>query len=188
MTILVDIDGVIFNTQEHLLELINDINHTNFTIKDITSYNWFDEHFTDPWSLTHSVSFWNEIRTNQKAIKYILKWKHEGHIIKFVTASYYHYALSTKIHRLLDCFNGEFDDEDVIVCHDKNMVKGDILIDDNFDDANIFSKIPNQYSILYYQPWNINQFLQTEKIGKMLSYDNWDGIDAGVQFFNRLKK
>lgn len=39
MTILVNIDGVVFNTQEHLLELLNDFNHINFTVENIDSYD-----------------------------------------------------------------------------------------------------------------------------------------------------
>lgn len=177
-----------FYTQEHLLELLNDFNHTHFTVENIDSYDWFDKNFTRPFDLTENVAFWNDVKTNEEAIKHILKWKHEGHTIKFVTASYYHYSLPTKIHRLLDYFNGEFDDRDVIVCHDKNMVRGDVLIDDCFENADAFGNIPNQYSILYYQPWNINQFLHEENIGKMLSYDSWDGIDNCVHYIKRLKK
>lgn len=191
MTILVNIDGVVFNTQETLLKWTNESCATDYSVDDITSCDWFyTKFYSDPWTTMENEEFWQDVHVDDDAIDCILKWKHEGHTIKFITASYYYSALSFKIRRLLDYLNGdgEFDDEDVIVCHDKNMVRGDILIEDNFDNANIFSKIPNQYSILYSQPWNINQFLQTEQIGKMLPYDNWDGIDAGVQFINRLKK
>lgn len=191
MTILVNIDGVIFYTQQTLLKWTNESYAIDYSVDDITSCDWFYTKFNDsPWTVMECEDFWKDVYVDEYAIDYILKWKHEGHTIKFITASYYYNALSFKIRKLLNYLNGdgEFDDRDVIVCHDKNMVKGDILIDDNFDNANIFSKIPNQYSILYSQPWNINKFLQTEKIGKMLSYDNWDGIDVGVQFINRLKK
>lgn len=180
MTILIDVDGVIFNTQETLLNWLNIRYNTNYTIDDITSYDWFDNTFDDPWSIMEHDTFWYTVKANKLAIDYILKWKHEGHTIKFVTASYYHHALYTKIHKLLDSFNGEFDDKDVIICHNKDMIKGDLLIDDNFDNAKKFSMTANQPAVLYSQPWNIEQFLHEDVIGKMYYYDNWHEIDAYV--------
>ena len=184
MTILVDIDGVIFNTQEHLLELLNDFNHTNFTVENIDSYDWFDKNFTRPFDLTENVAFWNDVKANEEAIKHILKWKHKGHTVKFVTASYYHYGLPTKIHRLLDYFNGDFDDKDVIVCHDKSMVHGDILIDDCFDNCDNFY----DHSVVYKQPWNKEAKSKKEFVnsGIMLRTNDWQLIDNAVQLLRRL--
>lgn len=185
MTILIDIDGVVFNTQKILLRWLNIKYNTNYTIDEVTSYDWFDKTFDEPWTPMNYAGFWHEVKANKQAIDYILKWKHEGHIIKFVTASYYHHALSFKIHKLLNCFNGEFDDKDVIICHDKDMVRGDLLIDDCFDNAKAFSMIPNQFSILYFQPWNISQYLNEDEIGKTLSYNNWFGINAYINFLSK---
>ena len=183
MTILIDVDGVIFNTQETLLNCLNIKYDTNYTIDDITSYDWFDNTFDEPWKPMEYKLFWYYTKANKQAIDYILKWKNEGHTIKFVTASYYHHALPTKIHKLLDCFNGEFDDKDVIVCHDKSMVCGDLLIDDCADNCFGF----NNPAVLYEQPWNrscndstiviTNKWENIDKIvNKKDNYINWYNI------------
>lgn len=181
MTILVDVDGVIFNTQEMLLKWLNPRYLTKYTVKDITSYDWFDKTFDNPWEIMEHDTFWRTVKANKQAIDYILKWKSEGHIIKFVTASYYHHALPFKIHKLLDYFNGEFDDKDVIICHDKNMVRGDVLIDDCFDNVTAFRKKCNkQHGILYLQPWNIIRYLDPNN--NLVGVDSWDILDNWIQF------
>lgn len=184
MTILIDIDGVIFNTQETLLKWLNSFHLLNYTIEDITSYDWFDKTFIDPWEPMEFEEFWNDIAVNQQAIDYILKWKHEGHNIKFVTATYYHHALPYKIYKLLDYFKGEFNDKDVIICHDKEMIKGNILIDDCYDNINKFAMNFGYYGILYKQPWNFKQFIDKESNCKIWCYDTWNGIDSCIQYLN----
>lgn len=173
MTILVDIDGVIFNTQEMLLKWLNTRYFTKYTFKDITSYDWFDKTFDNPWEIMEHDTFWYTVKANKQAIDYILKWKHEGHTIKFVTASSYHHALPYKIHKLLNYFNGEFDDKDVIICHDKSLIMGNLLIDDYLKNCNEF----HGFSIVYAQPWNNNT--------NLIRTNDWDVIDKRVQ---RIKK
>lgn len=173
MTILVDIDGVIFNTQEVLLNWLNEVYKTDYVLDDITSYDWFDKTFDHPWEIMKFDEFWNKVKANKQAIYYFLKWKHEGHTIKFVTASYYHRSLPFKIHKLLDCFNGEFDDKDVIVCHDKSLIMGNLLIDDYLKNCNEF----HGFSIVYTQPWN--------KDTNLIRTDDWAVIDKRVQYIKK---
>ena len=179
MTILIDIDGVIFNTQEMLLSWLNSFHLLNYTIEDITSYDWFDKTFINPWEPMEFEEFWNDVEVNEQAVDYIIKWKHEGHTIKFVTASYYHHALSTKVNKLLDCFNGEFDDKDVIVCHNKSMIVGTLLIDDCFDNCDNF----HSHSIIYKQPWNKEAKSKKEFINSdiILRTNDWQLIDDAVR-------
>ena len=184
MTILVDIDGVIFNTQEVLLNWLNEVYKTDYVLDDITSYDWFDKTFDHPWEIMKFDEFWNKVKANKQAIYYILKWKHEGHTIKFVTASYYHRSLPFKIHKLLDCFNGEFDDKDVIICHDKGMVRGDLLIDDCFDNVKRFIKMDcEQHGILYLQPWNVLPYFNYGLVG----VNCWFVLDKWIQFIDSEK-
>lgn len=182
MTILVDIDGVIFNTQETLLDWLNEKYKTEYKFGDIISYDWFDKTFIDPWEQMEYEEFWNNVKANEQAIDYILKWKHEGHTIKFVTASYYHYNLPTKIHKLLNSFNGEFNDKDVIICHDKGMVLGTLLIDDCFDNCQNF----NNYSIVYKQPWNENYIEKNGVFNPILfRTDNWELIEKMIKMIQK---
>lgn len=182
MTILVDIDGVIFNTQETLLNFLNNRYDKNYTIDDITSYDWFDKTFKDPWSFMEKPEFWYAVKTSPDAVKYITKWIQEGHIVKIVTASHFHHGIFSKMSKLKRDFGGVIRDEDIIICHDKSMVRGDLLIDDNFNNCKQFGTIETQQSILYSQSWNIDQFLNEDEIGNMVSYNTWSGIDAYVKF------
>lgn len=184
MTILVDIDGVIFNTQETLLDWLNIRYDTNYIIHDITSYDWFDKTFESSWEATEYEVFWDYVKANQQSIDYILKWKHEGHIVKFVTASRYNESLPRKIYKLLDYFKGEFNDKDVIICHDKEMIKGNILIDDCYDNIKKFAMNFGCYGILYKQPWNFKQFIDKESNYQIWCYDTWSGIDSCIQYLN----
>lgn len=149
MTILVDIDGVVFNTQETLLNFMNTIYQTNYSFKEINHYEWLDEHFPNPWGLLEQTSFWNCVAVDQDAVKYISRWIKQGYTVKFVTATHYHQAIDFKMKKLKDSFNGLIDDKDIIVCHDKSMVRGDLLIDDFVYNCEQFNK-----SILFSQPWN----------------------------------
>ena len=183
MIILVDIDGVIFNTQETLLNFLNNRYDKSYTINDIISYDWFDKTFKNPWGFMEKPEFWYAVKTNPDAIKYITKWIQKGHIVKIITASYFHRGIFSKMSKLKRDFGGVIRDEDIIVCHDKHWVLGDILIDDCFDNAEQYSMFPGQYSILYAQPWNINQYLHENVIEKMVCYDSWSEIDAYIKFW-----
>lgn len=184
MTILVDIDGVIFNTQETLLSFLNNRYDTNYALSDITSYDWFDKTFKDPWGFMEKPEFWYAVNTDSNAIKHITKWIQEGHIVKIVTASHFHHGIFAKMNKLKRDFGGVIRDEDIIVCYNKNMIKGDLLIDDCFDNAKKFGMTANQWAVLYSQPWNIEQFLHEDVIGKMSSYEGWHEIDAYVNYLS----
>ena len=45
MKILFDCDGVLNNFQEHLLNILNKKHNTNYTIDDITYYDWIPDTF-----------------------------------------------------------------------------------------------------------------------------------------------
>lgn len=176
MTILIDIDGVIFNTQETLLNIMNTIYQTNYSFEEINYYEWFDEHFLNPWRFLEQETFWNFILVNQDAVEFISKWIEQGHTVKFVTATHYHQAINAKMRKLKNSFSGLIEDKDIIVCHDKSMVRGDILIDDYFDNCTNFGN----YAILFSQPWN--SIKQIEDITNILRLDDWEKIDRVIQY------
>lgn len=176
MTILIDIDGVVFNTQETLLNFMNTIYQTNYSFEEINHYEWLDEHFLNPWRLLERVGFWKCVTVDQDAVKYISRWIKQGYTVKFVTATHYHQAIDFKMKKLKDSFNGLIDDKDIIVCHDKDMVRGDLLIDDYPDNCNNFGN----YAILFSQPWNNPEQIKDD--AHILRLDSWEKIDNVIQY------
>lgn len=182
MTILVDIDGVIFNTQETLLNFLNNRYDKNYTIDDITSYDWFDKTFKDPWSFMEKPEFWYAVKTSPDAVKYITKWIQEGYIVKIVTASHFHHGIFSKMSKLKRDFGGVIRDEDIIICHDKSMILGTLLIDDCFDNCNNF----NSWSIVYKQPWNENYIEKNRVFNPILfKTNNWELIEKMIKMVQK---
>lgn len=171
MTILVDIDGVIFNTQEHLLDWLNVMFNTYYTLSDVTSYDWFDKTFENPWTVTEKPEFWYGVKTNQEAVKYISKWICQGHYVKFVTASHYTQGLYNKLRKLKHDFNWIVYDKDIIVSHDKSLIQGCVLIDDNIENVTEFE---GPYFVIYSQPWNDKDVYNSSRS------NNWEEIDSNI--------
>ena len=62
MTILVDIDSTITNFAEVLLFVNNVRAKSNYQYSDITSYDWFDRTFVNPWQPTTIEKFWDKVQ------------------------------------------------------------------------------------------------------------------------------
>lgn len=151
MTILVDIDSTITNFSETLLDCLNVEYGTNHEYDEIDHYGWFDDTFFNPWRITNNTRFWDRIAVNPVAIQVIENWIKEGHKVYLVTASSYNQMLGYKINKTVENFNHLLlDSKNVIVAHNKNMIKGDLLIDDS--EANLANF--DGKTICYAQPWN----------------------------------
>lgn len=170
MTILVDIDSTITNFGEMLLNACNNYYKTNHQYKEITSYDWFDKTFKDPWFVTDCFSFWDEVAVNPEAVSVIESWIKQKHKVLLVTASHFSSTLGYKIKKTLEAFNPKLINErNVVIAQDKSIVMGDAMIDDCVDNLNSF----NRTRICFAQPWN-------RKWRGLRSY-SWEAIDKIVQ-------
>lgn len=169
MTILVDIDSTITNFSETLLDALNLSSSTNYAYDEINHYGWFDTTFERPWGLVNTTRFWDRISVNPVAVKVIENWIREGQTVYLVTASSYNEMLGYKVCKTMDNFDPNLLTADnVIVCHNKNMIKGDLLIDDFEGNLKEF----DGKTICYAQPWN--------KDYKGLRTDSWFMIEHMV--------
>ena len=151
MTILVDIDNTITNFSEVLLQANNNEYDTDYTYNQITSYDWFNKTFEDPWFITTRHYFWNRVKVSPEAVSTIESWVKQGHKVLLVTASYFSDALGRKIEKTLEPFNPELINErNIIIAQDKSAIMGDVMIDDCVDNLRETSCLP----ICYAQPWN----------------------------------
>ena len=153
MTILVDIDSTISNFAEVLLYFNNKHNQTNYKYTDIISYEWFDKTFPNPWLDTKYKYFWDKIKINSEAVKYIESWAKQNCRVYLVTASHFNDALGYKINRTLKQFNPSLiGEKNIIVAQDKSIIMGDVMIDDYVNNLTSFSG----EKICFSQPWNRN--------------------------------
>lgn len=174
MTILVDIDSTITNFGEVLLFVNNINNKTKYSYTDITTYDWFDETFGNPWTPTNSHHFWDGVQVHPQAVSTLEQWVEQGHKVYLVTASHFNNTLGYKIRKTLEPFNPELINErNVIITQDKSTIMSDVMIDDCVDNLVNFKGT----RICYAQPWNKNW-------EKAFRYNNWNDIDSVVQAYS----
>ena len=151
MRILIDIDDTITNFCEILLNQLNDAYQTNYKKNQIKNWEWFKNTFEKPWLPLEDKNFWNEIEVDKNAINFIEKSIKNGNEIYLVTAAFPNDALGHKIRKTLEFFNENLlTYRNVIVCHNKSLIDGDVRIDDAIH--NLTNS--NSLNILYTQPWN----------------------------------
>lgn len=169
MKILFDCDGVLNNFQEHLLNILNKKYNTNYTVNDITYYDWLPDTFDDCWVPIEERSFWDTITIDPKAVETIESLVREGHTIYLASASHFTPILGYKVTKILSHFDTNLVGErNVIIGKDKSMIRGDLLVDDftkNLD------KFVSGETICFAQPWN-------EGYNKTIRTNDWDEIKA----------
>ncbi len=152
--ILVDVDGVVADLMPEWLRLYNEEWVDNLLPKDITG--WDIAQFVkekcgkDVYKYLDTPFLYDYVSPVDGAISSIHWLRQHGYDVRFVTSG----VRESKIHwlgqqgLLLD--EHYLSSRDVIVAHDKSVIKADIMIDDNISNCNGFSGV----SILFAQPWN----------------------------------
>ena len=152
MKILIDIDDTISNFGEVLLNYLNRTYNTNYKKEDIINWEWFRNNFENPWQPTEWNFFWDDVKIDKDAIKCIENLVKDRHEVYLVSASFPNDSLGYKIRKTLNYFNNKLINEsNIIICRNKEMIKGDIRIDDGYH--NLYN---NSINILFDQPWNKN--------------------------------
>lgn len=170
MTILVDIDSTITNFGEILLLANNQLYNTNYPYATITSYDWFEHTFKNPWKPTEYQCFWNTVEVNPAAVTAIERWVRQGHKVYLCTASYFNDMLGYKIKRTLEPFNPKLVNErNIIIAQDKSAIMGDAMVDDCVDNLVNFEGA----RICYAQPWN-------KDYGGSLRFSDWNKINEAI--------
>ena len=133
LTLLVDMD----DTLEDLLPAwVAWINKENGRSVDWQSITEWDMHKAFPdlsddqiYSMLSLPEFWDTVRPKEGAVEYLKKLKDDGHLIYVVTSSDYR-TIQTTMDHVLFRYCPYLTWNDVIVCSFKQMIHGDILIDD----------------------------------------------------------
>lgn len=155
-TILCDIDEVVNNLIEELLRKYNEKYNDKLTLDDITE--WEIKKFLKP----ECKNIFEEFCSDE--FLYSLKLQPKAkEVIKKLMGKYNFYFVSSKspghvevTDKWLKCHFEEYDSTMLVICKDKHLVHGDILIDDclgNFTTDN--NKVsPVKYNLIFDKPWN----------------------------------
>lgn len=134
LTILVDMDDTIENFCEVWVDLINKHNGTNVSINDIKDWDITKAFPTlDKESIYAPIlteELWKRVTPLPGAVEYLKKIIDDGHRVVIVTALSHHETISTKFNNVLFKYFPYITLNDVVVTSQKQIVRGDILIDD----------------------------------------------------------
>ena len=126
------------------------------------------------FGVLHDDELWKSLEPMPGSQRVLQKWFDQGHQLYMVTASDYR-TCKVKVERILEMFPF-LDWEHIIFASNKQMIRGDILIDDG-----IHNLLNGEYfKILFNRPHN--RGLDVEKYGVQRA-DTWDDVDSMVQEF-----
>ena len=131
--ILVDLDDTLTNLIQVWVEKINQKFDTNVKFEDIA--DWDIAKFfpsvpkQDIFKVLSDKSIWNEVTPLAYSQEYLQKLKDDGHEILIVSASHYK-DIQDKYEKIIQKYFPFIDWKDVVVTSRKELIQGDILIDD----------------------------------------------------------
>lgn len=170
--VLVDMDDTMENLLVCWLNRLNKKHGTNVAHHNVHSWDMC-EFFPslskkEVFAPLHDETLWDEIEPIKGSVQYLKRLIEDGHEIYVVTASHYN-TVKPKIEKVLFKYFPFISWDNVIITSNKQMIKGDILIDDaphNLVDGGYFK-------ILMDAPHN--QGYSAENNGMVRVY-NWEEI------------
>lgn len=184
-TILCDIDNIIYDTTANILKVHYEDTGELLTLDDIKSY--YIENYVSPQYRKdfHKIfvdkRVWRGVQLLPDCVETIRKL-HEAHYeIFFVTATE---TLNAHKKYTFLCRTFPFLDvrKHFITTHNKQMIKGDVLIDDCGD--NVING--DYYGVLFDYPWNRD--IDMDKHQNVFRVNGWSDVFETVQFLEKWKK
>ena len=173
LTILVDIDDTLEDLCTPWVQYLNEKYGTAVTTDDIKDWHIAKvfptltrEQVFEPLA---KEEFWERVKPLPEAYKNIRKLKYDGHRIFIVTASDPIISVPMKLEKVLFRYFPFFSCNDVIIATQKQMIRGDILV----DDASHNLENGNYKRILMNAPHN--RFFNEKSIGAARACD-WDTV------------
>ena len=183
MTILVDMDDVLELMLEGWVQVLNARYGTNATPDDVTSWQVEDAFPGLTKEQVYSVeledSFWDWVQPMPGAREALEKLISEGHEIYVVTATAYQ-TLRAKMEKVLFRYFPFIDWKHVIVTFNKQMIEGDILIDDGPHNLQ-----GGTYEKILFHSYHNHNFDESS-VGAVRAY-NWEEVYNYVQDICRRK-
>ena len=172
MRILIDMDDVMDCLTEHWCDYLNEKYGTNTDRESIEEWDMCAsfkeltrEQVQEPLL---EADFWAGVKPKPGAIDTIKDFIEKGHEVFVVTNSYYK-ALHEKMENVLFKYFPFIDWDHVIITKYKNLIRGDVMIDDG-----IHNLMDGAYiKILFDAPWNRN--VEAAMLG-MYRVADWETI------------
>lgn len=133
LTILVDMDDTIENLLDEWVHTLNEKHGRYVLLNDICSWDLreafpglSDEQIYEPLFMD---SLWRRVRPKWDAIEYLKKLIDDGHEV-FITTSSNFKTIGVKTEAILGRYFPFIRMDHVIVCSRKQMIRGDVMVDD----------------------------------------------------------
>ena len=200
LEILFDCDDILIDTVPHWLNAIDEKFGIKKYITDVTDWDItksFSKEILEgkiTKECIHDVlsddNYWRNISRIPKMYTLLrnLKIKYGDDIkLSILTASHYH-TIRSKMERVLELYKGIFEWNDVIIAARKGMIRGDILIDDNFDNCHQFT-ISNhgKTALMRDRPYNINRYNESVQINSIRTFSDVEALEEMLETLIQLK-
>lgn len=133
LTILIDMDDTIENFCQTLIDILNEKHGLHITIDNVTEWDLSKAFPTltkhQIFAPTYTKEFWERVKPLPGAIENVKQLIDDGHDIVIVTASAPE-SVPLKLNHFLFRHFPFIKRTNVIVCSRKQMVRGDVMIDD----------------------------------------------------------
>lgn len=173
MRILVDFDNVMVNTGECWIEWLNKQHNTTVKWNGVCDYDLTKAFHTlssdEIFSPLQKEEFWRMVSPMPSAVRTLKRLVDEGNEVIVCTATWPDtYGMKYKL--VLNKFFPFIGVDNIIVAHRKQMILGDLLIDDA-----PFNLIGGKYaSVLFDAPHNRNFDNASSGIDRLLSWNCFD--------------
>ena len=135
-TILVDFDDTLNNFLDVWVEYLNETHGTTVKKEDVKEWNitkaFPSIKVQDIFSPLRTEEFWKRVKPLPGAVEYLEKLINDGHNVCIVTASQPE-TVAVKLNEVLFKYFPYLSYKNVIIAYQKNLVNGQIIIDDSVD-------------------------------------------------------
>lgn len=172
LTILIDMDDTIENLLECWVSELNRTYGTNVKYDEVFAWD-MTEVFptltkTEIYAPLHNSNFWSKIQPLPGSVDYVKRLIDDGHNVYIVTTSHYT-DIKNKIENVLTKHFPFISWKNVIIASNKQLINGDILIDDG-----VHNLEGGEY-IKFLMDAPHNRSYDAEKNGMLRVY-NWEEI------------
>lgn len=184
LTVLVDMDDTIENLCEEWVDYLNEIHGTTVKHEDIKEWNMTKAFPTIPpkevFAPLYEKTLWERVKPLPGAVEYLKKIIDDGHKVVIVTSSHPD-TVALKLNNVLFKYFPYLSYNDVIITSQKQLIKGDILIDDaphNLEGGDYFK-------LLFDAPHNQSYPVEENLMARV---HNWEEVYYAINYLIKLEE
>ena len=182
--IVIDIDNCCNNLIEQMIKMFNERYSSNYTVKDLKSYNLEDNFpIKDAQKMQEMFlekELWDSLIPSESSQWALKSFISSGYKVYIATSTHYiNFPWKCEWMRKHYPF---IDEKDIICIHDKSLLKCDVLIEDCYD--NLINTSAMVDRVLLNCPWN-KCYANKDYVYGINRANNWEEI---VKCVNRIYK